>query len=94
MASRDSKIVRRAQAMTELARLSGLLAEYLNIEAPVIEAANRDAELAEIQRIENINGMLMKMMEAAESDARPIGSIRPLGAQAIPGASKGRVKAR
>lgn len=69
MASKDHKIVRRAQAMTEMARLSGLLAEKLGIEAPVINAANRDAELAEIQRIEGINGLLNKVLEAENPDA-------------------------
>jgi nitrate reductase NapAB chaperone NapD len=67
MASKEHKIIRRAQAMTELSRLSGLLAEHLNIEAPVIEAGNRDAELAEIQRIENINGMLAQILEASKT---------------------------
>ena len=74
MASRDSKIVRRAQAMTEMARLSGLLAERLNIETPVIDATNRDAELAEIQRLENINGLLAKLID--ETEAKPKKTVK------------------
>lgn len=70
MASKDHKIVRRAQAMAELSRLSGLLAEQLSIEVPIIEAANRDTELAEIHRIENINGLLAKLIEASESEPK------------------------
>lgn len=73
MASRDHKIVRRAEAMGELSRLSGLLAERLNIEAPDTQATNRDSELAEIQRIENINKLLARLLEVskAESESEP-----------------------
>jgi hypothetical protein len=65
MASRDHKIVRRAQALSELSRLSGLLAEHLDIEVPDVQSANRDNELAEIQRIENINALLAQILQAS-----------------------------
>jgi len=67
MASKDHKIVRRAKAMTELGRLSGILAEHLNVEPLDINVANRDAELAEIQRIENINGLLGLLAEVLQN---------------------------
>jgi hypothetical protein len=65
MASRDHKIVRRAQALSELSRLSGLLAEHLDIEVSDIQVTNRDNELAEIQRIENINSLLQQILQAS-----------------------------
>jgi C4-type Zn-finger protein len=71
MASRDHKIVRRAQAMSELSRLSGLLAEHLDIELPDVEVTNRDGELAEIQRIENINGLLTRVLQASDVETEP-----------------------
>ena len=66
MASRDHKIVRRAQVLSELSRLSALLAEHLNIEVPDVQITNRDNELAEIQRIENINALLDKVLQASD----------------------------
>jgi|SRR5688572_2677399 len=66
MASKEHKIIRRAQALSELSRLSGLLAEHLDIEVPDVQVTNRDSELAEIQRIENINGLLTKILEASD----------------------------
>ena len=64
MASKEHKIVHRAQVMAELGRLSGLLADHLDIEVPDVQVTNRDPELAEIQRIENINVLLTKVLEA------------------------------
>lgn len=66
MASKEHKIVRRAQVLSELSRLSGLLAEHLAIEVPDVQVTNRDNELAEIQRIENINELLTKVLEASD----------------------------
>lgn len=63
MASKENKIVRRAQAMSELTRLSDLLAQQLKVEMPDVQATNRDNELAEIQRIENINKLLSRVLE-------------------------------
>jgi ABC-type xylose transport system substrate-binding protein len=64
MASREHKIVQRAEAMSQLGFLSQLLAEQLNIQIPDVQVTNRDAELAEIQRIENINQLLTQVLEA------------------------------
>jgi patatin-like phospholipase/acyl hydrolase len=72
MASKEHKIVRRAQAMSELARLSGLLAERLNVEVPNINTTNRDTELAEIQRIENINRLLTQVLSGSEGEEKPV----------------------
>lgn len=66
MASKESKIVRRAHALSELSRLSGLLAEHLDIEVPDVQVTNRDNELAEIQRIENINSLLDQILRASD----------------------------
>jgi hypothetical protein len=65
MASKEHKIVRRAQALTELSRLSGLLAEHLSVEVPDMQVTNRDSELAEIQRIENVNALLSHVLQAS-----------------------------
>lgn len=65
MASKEHKIIRRAQVMAELSRLSGLLAEHLDIEVPDVQATHRDNELAEIQRIENINELLTQVLQAS-----------------------------
>jgi hypothetical protein len=67
MASKEHKIVRRAQALAELSRLSGLLAERLSVEAPTAQVNSRDGELAEIQRIEGINGLLNQVLQANEA---------------------------
>lgn len=67
MASREHKIVRRAEAMAQLGMLSKLLAEHLKVEAPEVVATNRDPELAEIQRIEGINGLLTQLLEAVNT---------------------------
>lgn len=66
MASKEHKIVRKAQAMSELSRLSGLLAKHLGIEVPDVQARNRDSELEEIQRIEGINGLLTQVLETGK----------------------------
>lgn len=63
MASRDHKIVRRAQALTELGRLSESLAERFNIQSPHTQVTNKDLELAEIQRLEGINELLSRVLE-------------------------------
>lgn len=67
MASREHKIVRRAEAMARLGFLSKLLAEHLKVEVIDIATTNRDNELAEIQRIENINGLLTQLLEAVNT---------------------------
>ncbi len=74
MASREHKIVRRAEAMTQLGFLSSLLAEHLKVSLPDVAATHRDPELAEIQRIENINALLEKAVEAVsvETEKKPI----------------------
>jgi hypothetical protein len=66
MASKEHKVVRRAQALAELGRLSGLLAERLSIQVPDTRITGRDSELAEIQRIEGINGLLNQVLQANE----------------------------
>lgn len=71
MASKSHKIIRRASALNELARLSGLLAEHLDIEMPDVQITNKDSELAEIQRIESINGLLTKVLEASDIETAP-----------------------
>lgn len=70
MASKEHKIVRRAQALSEITRLSGLLAEHLNIEVPNVHVMNRDNELAEIQRIENINTLLSQILQASNVEIK------------------------
>jgi hypothetical protein len=64
MASKEHKIVRRAQALAELSRLSGLLAGRFSIGAPNVRTTNRDGELAEIQRVESINGLLNQVLQS------------------------------
>jgi hypothetical protein len=66
MASKEHKIVRRAQALAELSRLSGLLAGRFGIGAPNVRTTNHDGELAEIQRIEGINGLLNQVLQVNE----------------------------
>ena len=68
MASKEHKIVRRAEAMSQLGFLSKLLAERFNLEAVDVNVTNRDPELAEIQRIENLNALLREILEAGESN--------------------------
>lgn len=67
MASKEHKIVRRAQALAELGQLSCLLAERFNVPCPNVRATNRDGELAEIQRIESINGLLNQVLQVNEA---------------------------
>lgn len=68
MASKESKIVRRAQAMSQLGFLSKLLAEQFNLETVSVDVTNRDSELAEIQRIEIINALLAQLVEVGKPD--------------------------
>lgn len=62
MASKEHKIVRRAEAMSQLGFLSQLLAEQFNLQPVSVETTNRDSELAEIQRIESINELLRQLV--------------------------------
>lgn len=66
MASKENKIVRRAQAMAQLSFLSKLLAEQLSIQVPDVQVTNRDNELAEIQRVESINELLTQVVDATK----------------------------
>lgn len=68
MASKEHKIVRRAQAMSELARLSQLLSERFSITVASISTSHRDAELAETERIEGVNRLLAQVLEAGSVD--------------------------
>jgi C4-type Zn-finger protein len=52
--------------------LSKLLAEHLNVQIPDMQVTNRDAELAEIQRIENINGLLEKLLQAEQPEPEKV----------------------
>lgn len=76
MAGRDHKIVRRAQALTELGRLSESLAERFNIQPPHTQVTNKDPELAEIQRIEGINELLNRVLEAPQPIAVEAEKVR------------------
>lgn len=77
MASKEHKIVRRAQALAELARLSNLLAERFSIEMTNTQLNNKDSELAEIQRLESINAMLDQVLHASPSEAeKPKRSVK------------------
>jgi hypothetical protein len=63
MASNAAKAKRRAEALDELKRLSALLAEHLEIEAPQMHINNHlDPELGQIQRIENVNTLLRAVL--------------------------------
>lgn len=75
MASKESKVIRRAQAMAELARLSALLAEHLNITLPEAQATSKDGELAEIQRIESINELLVHVLRASNVNTGPLANL-------------------
>lgn len=71
MASKENKIIRRAQSLSELSRLSGLLAEHLEIEVPDVQITNRDPELAEIQRLDSINALLTQVLQASDVETAP-----------------------
>lgn len=71
MASKENKIVRRAQALSDLSRLSGQLAEKFNLELPDASLTSKDKELAEIQRIEGINAMLEQVLQAGDGGVKP-----------------------
>lgn len=75
MASKEHKIVRKAQALSELARLSGLLADHLDIQVPDVQITNRDSELAEIQRIESVNTLLAQVLQASDVDGGPFAGM-------------------
>lgn len=92
MASKEHKIIRRAQVMAELSRLSGLLAEHLNIEMPDVQVTNRDSELAEIQRIENINGLLTKVLKASNVETADASLSAMTKAQLLDKAAEMKVK--
>jgi hypothetical protein len=85
VASKESKIIRKAQALSELTRLSTLLAEQLNIDVPETQVTSKDAELAEIQRLESVNALLVNALEATkpiaetgETSDEPKKSVRSL----------------
>jgi hypothetical protein len=84
MASKEHKIIRRAQALADLAKLSDLLAERFNVTAPETQVTSRDSELTEIQRIESINELLTKILEAGTAGAEK----RTTKAKAKDGANK------
>lgn len=71
MASNAAKVKRRAVALNELARLSALIAEHLEVEVPDVRPANRDPEMAQIERIESINDLLGKVLTASGIDPVP-----------------------
>lgn len=75
MASKENKIIRRASALSELSRLSGLLAEHLDIEVPDVQVTNKDSELAEIQRLENVNSLLAKVLDASDVDVGALSGL-------------------
>ena len=72
MASAEKKAKRKAEALNELSRLSGLLAEHLNVEVPDVRVTNRDPELAQIQQVEAINGLLLSFLSAGGVEAKPV----------------------
>lgn len=78
MASKEHKVVRRAQALSQLSMLSQLLAEHLNVQVPDVQVTNRDAELAEIQRIENINSLLEKLLQAEQTEPEKVATKKPV----------------
>jgi hypothetical protein len=75
MASKENKVIRRAQAMAEMARLSQLLAEHFNITLPQTQSHAKDNELAEIQRIEGINSLLDQVLQASNVNTEPLASL-------------------
>ena len=68
MASKGNKIVRRAQALSDLSRLSALLAGKFSLELPDAPVTSKDKELAEIQRIETINQMLEHVLQVDDAN--------------------------
>jgi hypothetical protein len=75
MASKESKVIRRAQAMAELARLSSLLAEHFSITLPETRSWAKDSELAEIERVESINALLNQVLQASDVNTGPLASL-------------------
>lgn len=72
MASNAAKVRRRAEALNRLDTLSKLLSENLKVEMPDVRVTNRDAELAEIQRIESINALLEGILKASDVEVPEI----------------------
>jgi hypothetical protein len=64
MASTEAKARRKAVALADLDRLSGLLGEHLDIEVPNVRSTHRDPELQSIQRVESVNALLAKVLDA------------------------------
>ena len=65
MATVEAKAVRRAIALNELDRLSGLLAEAFKIELGDLRPTHKDPELQTILRVEAINGLLGEVLKAS-----------------------------
>lgn len=65
MATQAAKTKRRAEALANLARLSELLADNLDIEVPDVKPTHRDPELAQILQLEVINDLLSKILSAS-----------------------------
>lgn len=78
MASKEHKVARRAQALSEMGRLSGLLAERFNVEVPETQITNRDSELVEIQRIESINALLDRVLQANQVEIEKVAAKKPV----------------
>jgi hypothetical protein len=70
MASKEAKARRRAEALNELDRLSALVADKMGVEVPNLRPTNlrptnRDPELAQIERVEAVNGLLSGVLTAS-----------------------------
>lgn len=78
MASNAAKARRRAEALNELNRLSGMVAEHVGIEVPDIQPTNnRDPELAQIQQVEAINGLLRDVLKAGGVEVEQASESEP-----------------
>jgi hypothetical protein len=64
MASTEAKAKRKAIALNEMDRLSGLLGEKLKIEVPNVRPTHRDPEFQSIQRVEAVNELLSRMLQS------------------------------
>lgn len=71
MASLEAKAKRKAIALNELDRLSGMLGKHLKIEMPSVRVTNRDPELQGIQRVEAINELLARVLGVSGVEAQP-----------------------
>jgi hypothetical protein len=65
MASKEAKARRRAEALNELDRLSALVADKMGVDVPNLRPTNRDPELAQIERVEAVNGLLSGVLTAS-----------------------------